>query len=373
MRDPREHVISGLGTRSRRRDTRAILELAALRRRPAGHPLAVVRRHRAGAVTRRSQPRSRRRSSAGIVVVASAGNSGTCRAAVPGGYDGVIAVGAVGPDGPTPWTNYGEWVDACAPGADLVSAFFADFDGPEPRVNTFDPDRFEGLGDLERHVFRRPVVVAALAREMVLGNMHAQRRPPTASSHAPGALGSAASARSSPPERPGRVLGSGTAEARGPQARYLVEGRCHGAIPSSARPLRRRRWASGSGQGPWSCSASQRWLAGHRISSGGPTRRSRASSERHCLRSEPTRSDSSDLIGPPPAVQIDPRSRYWIECLARAWLGSWLGRTPYAPGPTRPRRFFMPALEEPWAGVAGARFVSRYDAGIVERLRLAPD
>ena len=112
---------------------------------------------------------------AGIVVVASAGNDGVSAEQYPAAYNGVIAVGAVGPDGPTPWTNYGEWVDACAPGADLVSSFFASFDGPEPRVNTVDPDKFEGWATWSGTSFAGPVVVAAIAREMVLGACSAKR------------------------------------------------------------------------------------------------------------------------------------------------------------------------------------------------------
>ena len=106
--------------------------------------------------------------------MASAGNDGTSQPQYPAAFDGVIAVGAVGPDGPTPWTNYGDWVDACAPGADLNSSFFAKFDGPEPRVNTVDPDRFEGWATWSGTSFAAPVVVAAIAREMVLGNLRRQ-------------------------------------------------------------------------------------------------------------------------------------------------------------------------------------------------------
>jgi len=124
---------------------------------------------------------------AGIVVVASAGNEGTSEPQYPAAYDGVIAVGAVGPDGPPPWTNYGEWVDACAPGVDLVSAFFAAFDGPQPQINTVDPDRFEGWAMWSGTSFSAPVVVAALAREMVLGECTAAEAV-TRVIHAPYAL-----------------------------------------------------------------------------------------------------------------------------------------------------------------------------------------
>ena len=123
----------------------------------------------------------------GIVVVASAGNSGTAEPQYPAAYDGVIAVGAVDCDGPTPWTNYGAWVDACAPGADLVSSFFARFDGPEPRINTVDPDKFAGWATWSGTSFAAPVVVAALAREMVLGSCSAQEAADRVV-YAPGAL-----------------------------------------------------------------------------------------------------------------------------------------------------------------------------------------
>jgi hypothetical protein len=124
---------------------------------------------------------------AGIVVVASAGNEGSCEPQYPAAYDGVIAVGALCPDGPAPWTNYGEWVDACAPGTDLVSAFFTAFDGAEPRVNTVDPDHFYGWATWSGTSFAAPVVVAALAREMVLGSCTAAQAVERVV-HAPAAL-----------------------------------------------------------------------------------------------------------------------------------------------------------------------------------------
>jgi hypothetical protein len=105
----------------------------------------------------------------GVVVVASAGNDGSCEPQYPAALDGVVAVGALGPDGPAPWTNYGPWVDACAPGTDLVSAFFADFDGPQPPVGADDPDRFREWAIWSGTSFATPVVVAALARELASG------------------------------------------------------------------------------------------------------------------------------------------------------------------------------------------------------------
>ncbi len=105
----------------------------------------------------------------GIVLVASAGNDGVCVPQYPAAYDSVVAVGAVGPDGPPEWTNYGDWVDACAPGVELVSSFFASFDGAFPMMNATDIDRFTEWATWSGTSFSTPVVVAALAREMVAG------------------------------------------------------------------------------------------------------------------------------------------------------------------------------------------------------------
>jgi hypothetical protein len=111
---------------------------------------------------------------AGIVLVASAGNDGICIPQYPAAFDEVIGVAAVGPAGPPPWTNYGDWVDACAPGVELVSAFFADFDGAFPMMNSVDIDRFKEWACWSGTSFSAPVVVAALAREMVVGDCDAR-------------------------------------------------------------------------------------------------------------------------------------------------------------------------------------------------------
>jgi hypothetical protein len=105
----------------------------------------------------------------GIPVIASAGNDGLCTPQYPAAFPNVVAVAALGPDGPAPWTNYGDWVDACAPGTDLVSAFFDNFNGTFPSINSFDPDQFGGWAQWSGTSFAAPVVVAALARELVCG------------------------------------------------------------------------------------------------------------------------------------------------------------------------------------------------------------
>ncbi len=168
-----EHVLSGMGDAVESEVHQAILAEAA---RPAADRAQLMSLSFGGTALDQA-PALRTAVTAaqlaGIVVVASAGNQGSCVPQYPAAYDGVIAVGALGPDGPPPWTNYGDWVDACAPGVGLVSSFFAAFDGASPRVNTDDPDKFAGWASWSGTSFAAPVVVAALAREMVLGGCDA--------------------------------------------------------------------------------------------------------------------------------------------------------------------------------------------------------
>jgi subtilisin family serine protease len=103
---------------------------------------------------------------AGITVVASAGNDGVCTPQYPAAFPDVIAVGALGPDGPAEFTNYGCWVDACAPGTDLVSAFFT-WNGDRLPVDGVDPDDFREWAMWSGTSFSTPMVVAALCREIM--------------------------------------------------------------------------------------------------------------------------------------------------------------------------------------------------------------
>jgi subtilisin family serine protease len=61
----------------------------------------------------------------GTVVVAAAGNNAQPRPFWPAAFPGVIAVAALVEDssGPAPFTNFGWWVDACAPGVNVASTF----------------------------------------------------------------------------------------------------------------------------------------------------------------------------------------------------------------------------------------------------------
>ncbi|MGH9164523.1 MAG: S8 family peptidase [Acidimicrobiales bacterium] len=102
---------------------------------------------------------------AGAVVVASAGNDGSCEATFPAALPGVVGVGALGPNGPAPFSNYGPWVRACAPGVDLVSTFFDGFTSTSTSAGT-DPEAFGGWATWSGSSFAGPVVVGALARMM---------------------------------------------------------------------------------------------------------------------------------------------------------------------------------------------------------------
>lgn len=62
-----------------------------------------------------------------IIVAAAAGNDATETPSFPAAYDSVVAVCATSEDyaqgvyGRAPFSNYGDWVDICAPGTDIVS------------------------------------------------------------------------------------------------------------------------------------------------------------------------------------------------------------------------------------------------------------
>jgi hypothetical protein len=95
----------------------------------------------------------------GTVVVASAGNDASCRPSFPAAFPGVVSVGALGPSGPAHFTNYGSWVRACAPGVDVVSAFF-EWDPKQGHSDLREWVRWSGTS------FAAPAVVGALARAM---------------------------------------------------------------------------------------------------------------------------------------------------------------------------------------------------------------
>jgi hypothetical protein len=111
----------------------------------------------------------------GGVVVSSAGNDATCQPSLPAALPDVVSVGAIGATGPAPFTNYGPWVRACAPGVNLVSMFFNGFEGAGlPSTDGIDPDNFEGWAEWSGTSFAAPVVAAALGRTMTMMNCSAK-------------------------------------------------------------------------------------------------------------------------------------------------------------------------------------------------------
>ncbi len=87
------------------------------------------------------------------VVVACAGNQGVSRPQWPAAAKGVIAVGAIfdAGNGARPdFSNFGPWVDCCAPGVDVQSTFLYDFG-------------FEGFASWSGTSMACPQVVGALA------------------------------------------------------------------------------------------------------------------------------------------------------------------------------------------------------------------
>ncbi len=105
-----------------------------------------------------------------VVFVASAGNDASCRPTWPASFENVIGVGALGPHGPAPFTNHGPWVNACAPGVDVVSTFFDLGDHARD-----DGEDFDGWAVWSGTSFSGPIVAAAIAWEWMGRN--AQGRP----------------------------------------------------------------------------------------------------------------------------------------------------------------------------------------------------
>ena len=103
---------------------------------------------------------------AGAVVVASAGNDGTSQPYYPAALPGVVAVGALDTQGRAAFSNFGSWVDACAPGVDVVSTFFCDFD--DRRSDRAGVDSYRGWARWSGTSFAAPQVAAAIAQEQYL-------------------------------------------------------------------------------------------------------------------------------------------------------------------------------------------------------------
>ena len=97
------------------------------------------------------------------VLVAAAGNNASGRPFWPAAFKGVLAVAAYDATGESPrraqFSNFGHWVDLCAPGVDIVSTF-VHFPG-EPG--------FEGWARWSGTSFASPFVAAVVARLVSAG------------------------------------------------------------------------------------------------------------------------------------------------------------------------------------------------------------
>lgn len=99
------------------------------------------------------------------VVVAAAGNEQTSRPHFPAALDFVIAVGALAPTERAWFSNYGGWVNASAPGVDVVSTFFCDAIDERPDGTS---SRYRGWATWSGTSFAAPKVAAAIATEQLL-------------------------------------------------------------------------------------------------------------------------------------------------------------------------------------------------------------
>ena len=104
-----------------------------------------------------------------VVVVAAAGNDGSCRKFWPAALDSVVAVGALDTTGDEPqvadFSNYGDWVDVYAPGMNVYSTYLAaewllPTDRPPAR-------QMDGWATWSGTSFASPQVAAAIASTLV--------------------------------------------------------------------------------------------------------------------------------------------------------------------------------------------------------------
>ena len=92
-----------------------------------------------------------------VIGVAAAGNQATCRPFYPAALPRVIGVGAVTAAGRAWFSNFGGWVDVCAPGVDVVSTFltFDEVADLFPDESAFTPRVYQGgrvgAGRASRH------------------------------------------------------------------------------------------------------------------------------------------------------------------------------------------------------------------------------
>jgi subtilisin family serine protease len=111
-----------------------------------------------------------------VVVVAAAGNNESDRPFWPAAFKHVIAVAALdttaAPHRPAAFSNYGWWVDVCAPGVDLHSAYVR---GVWQLDATQEAQHFAGWAAWSGTSFAAPVVAATIAANAVESGRPARR------------------------------------------------------------------------------------------------------------------------------------------------------------------------------------------------------
>jgi subtilisin family serine protease len=110
------------------------------------------------------------------VVVAAAGNNSSDRLMWPAALKRVIAVGALDKTGKkrAPFSNYGWWVDCCAPGVDVLSSFVA-FDETAPPAPDRTPQSFQGWATWSGTSFATPKVAGEIAALKAAKNLPSAR------------------------------------------------------------------------------------------------------------------------------------------------------------------------------------------------------
>jgi hypothetical protein len=106
------------------------------------------------------------------LVVAAAGNDATSRPTFPAALPGVVAVGALDAGGRAAFSNFGPWVDACAPAVDVVSTFFTEFDDRCPTCGSV-VEQYRGWARWSGTSFASPKVAGLIAQEMYLHRLSA--------------------------------------------------------------------------------------------------------------------------------------------------------------------------------------------------------
>jgi len=108
-----------------------------------------------------------------VLIIASAGNTGTDEPMYPAAFDGVIAVGAVeftGPTGqdarPAPFSNFGGWVRCSTAGVGVVSTFVEGTEPPEPLAPQYPDEEFgpDAVAMWSGTSFSAPQISGAVAK-----------------------------------------------------------------------------------------------------------------------------------------------------------------------------------------------------------------